>query len=304
MLTKPKQGTEKFMIKKLICVSLVLLILASCLVGCSKPPEYALIEQRFIELVERSYGINRVLFGAGLPTYERVYERGPSSYDVYNGEYYYYEIDDPEHGHILAYRTIALKKGEDGKLITAFDYLLRSESKIDGKSAVYEDTANGYYYYDIDYTEPLYDFYYSATDPENYDYVSADSEYHSIEQIKAEAEQVYSRDYLNASVYETLFTGASASEKTEMLRARYIEYTNPDEGDTVSSLMQSNTYSALVSETRIFDFSTARIVKPSSKKLVNIEVETYLESKPDQRQTVRVTMVLQDGQWYLDSGTY
>lgn len=292
------------MIKKLICVSLVLLMLSSCLAGCSKPPEYATIEQRFIELVERSYGINRVLFGTGLPTYERVYERDPSLYDIYNGEYYYYEIDDPQLGSIVAYRTIALKKGEDGKLITAFDYLLRTETKIDGKDVFYEDAAKGYYYYDIDYTEPTYDFYYSVTDPDNYDYVSADSEYQSIEQIKAEAEQVYSRDYLNASVYEALFTGASASEDTEMLRARYIEYTNAEDGDGTSALMQSNTYSSLVSETRIFDFSTAKIVKPSSKKLVNIEVETYLESKPDQRQTVRITMVLQDGQWYLDSGTY
>ena len=92
--------------------------------------------------------------------------------------------------------------------------------------------------------------------------------------------------------------GASSLEG---LSARYIEYMD---SDSTVWLMQSNTYPPLVKETRIFDFSTAKVVKPGSKKLVNIEVETYLESSPDERITVRITMVLVDGEWYLDSGTY
>ena len=75
------------------------------------------------------------------------------------------------------------------------------------------------------------------------------------------------------------------------------------ETDT-AALMESNIYEPLISETRYYDFSTAKIVKPGSSKLVNIEVESYVNSKPDERITVRVTMVLQDGEWYLDSGTY
>ena len=78
----------------------------------------------------------------------------------------------------------------------------------------------------------------------------------------------------------------------------------PQSASTVAYLMQSNTYPPLVTEKRIYDFSTAKVVRPGSKELVNIEVESYLESSPENRITVRITMVKQNGEWYLDSGTY
>jgi len=40
------------------------LLISSCLsiASCSKPPEYSEVEERFIELIEASYEINKVLF--------------------------------------------------------------------------------------------------------------------------------------------------------------------------------------------------------------------------------------------------
>ena len=283
--------------KRLILIALSLVLLLSSvtnLVSCSKAPEYAQIEARFIELVEASYDINKVLFGTGLPTLERVYDPRLSVqvYDDDGTRYYYYEIADEELGSIIAYRS---------SYLSPFVYARKTDTPIDGETPVYADENGKTYYYSIEYTEKKYDFYYTDKDPTDYDYVSEDSQYLSIEQIKIAAEEVYSLDYLQTSVYEALFTGAVASESTQGLSSRYVEYSSDMLGTV---LMQSNKYEPLVTETRIFDFSTATMVKPSSKALVNIEVETYLPSSPDVRTTVRVTMVLVDGVWYLDSGTY
>ena len=85
------------------------------------------------------------------------------------------------------------------------------------------------------------------------------------------------------------------------LEARYIEYAD-DEGGM--SLMMSNEFEPFITETRQFDFSTARIVRPSNRKFVSIEIESYLPSAPNDRLTVTLTLILQDGQWMLDSATY
>lgn len=280
--------------KKLITsVMAVIMLLTSVFTmsGCSGP-EYAEIEARFIELVESSYGINKILFGTGLPTYERVYDP-KSNVEVYQDggtRYYYYEIEDEAWSKVIAYRS---------SYLSPYVYLGVTEAPIEGETAVYEDLENGMYYYSIEYTEKTYDFYYSESDPLGYDYVSADSEYYTVDSIKAAAELVYSPEYLK-SLYEALFTGAVVSESTSGLSARYIEYASDSIG---TALMMSNTYKPLVTETRIFDFTTANMVR-SNKKIIDIECETYLESKPEERTVVRVTLANVDGVWYLDSGTY
>ena len=303
--------------KKVIGVILALLICTtSCLslIGCSNPPEYSEIEGRFIELVEKSYKINEILFGEGLPTDKRIYDPWSSvkTYtrrDAQGNEMfsqngmpllgYYYYAEDEEYGRIIAYRD-----GYNAEIV----YLQVLEAPADGKEAVYVNTEKNWYYYETDYTPAPVDRYYGSTDPDDYDYVSAKSEYQTVAQIKAAAEEVYSKDYLESTVYTSLFTGAivDAGESVSLagLSARYIEYMDTVSADSTMFLMQSNTYEPLIKETRIYDFSTAKVVKPGNAKLVNIEVETYLPSSPDVRLTVRVTMVLQDGEWYLDSGTY
>ncbi len=289
----------------------MLVLSVAGMAGCSKPPEYSEIEARFRELVEASYDINKVLFGKGLPTDERIYDpwNEMETYERKNADGtpilsssgkqlygYYCVFSDEKYGEILAYRDGAVAKTV---------YLELEKTAREGEKAVYENTEESRYYYACDYVPPEGVRYYSEKDPENYDYVSVGSEFISIDSIKIAAEKVYSKDYLESSVYESLFTGAvSADSNLVALSARYIEYSDAESGDSTPVLMQSNTYKALVSETRIFDFSTARVVKPGSKKLVNIEVETYLESKPEERITVRVSMALVDGVWYLDSGTY
>lgn len=303
--------------RKVLSVILILCICAASalsLAGCSQPPEYSEIEGRFIELVEKSYEINKVLFGEGLPTDERIYDpwsnmktyvrRDAQGNELYasNGMPlmgYYYYADDEAYGKIIAYRD-----GYNAEIV----YLQVLEAEDESQEAVFVNTDKNWYYYETDYTPAPVDRYYGSTDPVDYDYVSAESEYQTIAQIKAAAEEVYSKDYLESTVYTSLFTGAivDAGEEISLagLSARYIEYMDTVSADSTAYLMQSNTYKPLITETRVFDFSTARVVKPGNAELVNIEIETYLPSAPENRLTVRVTMVLQDGAWYLDSGTY
>lgn len=202
--------------------------------------------------------------------------------------YYFYKLTDAELGTVYQYNQQTTK------------YLQKTDTENPAMIATYE--ADGYFYYAIDYTEPTYDFYYRKdTDPTGYSYVKLDDEYGSVELIKMYAETVYSEGYLKG-VYEMLFTGAAVSDDASGVRgARYYNYEDP-EGRVW--LMSADDYTPLVKEKRVYDMSTAKIVRPSNKDFVNIEIESYLESTPDVRVKVTLSMIKQDGVWMLDSATY
>ncbi len=280
--------------KKIISIILCLIILVISLTSCGAP-KIEEISTRLSELIEASYGVNVYLFGEGHATYERVYDPKASMqyYEAEGGQrYYYYYIEDAELGTILAYRTKAY--GDD------YEYLLVKESADDTKTVTFE--GDGKYYYAIEYTPIEHEFYYDNTIPEDYDVVVIGEKYGSVDAIKEYAETVYSADYL-AEVYETLFTGVMASDdiETGLLTARYIEYETED-GKTW--FMKSNKYEPIAKEKRVYDVSTAKILRGSSAERVRVEMDTYLESAPNEILPVTVNLVKQDGQWFLDSGTY
>ena len=252
------------------------------------------ISDRLAELIEKSYEANDLLFGDGPECYERIYDpKANMKYqEAENGlRYYYFYIEDAELGTILAYRTKAY--GNE------YTYLSVCDAEKEGAKAVYSDGES--YYYEIDYTYVEPEVYYDVF-PEDYDIIRLDEDIKSITDIKTVLEEVYSTEYLT-SMYETLFTGTMVSDDANsgLQKARYIEYED-DEGQIW--FMKSNTYTALITEKRIFDLSTAKIARGSTKERVRVEVESYLESKPDERLTVIINLALQDGEWYLDNGTY
>ena len=283
--------------KKILALILCLCLMIPFAVSCSRPPEYAEIEARLKELVEASYQVNVLLFGDGLPTYERVYDPR-STTDVFKDEangkiYYFYELKDPSLGRVVAFRSTYLDD---------FAYVQVLKEEDPSRTLYYKHpTLKAFCYLLSDYTEPTYEFFYDEEDPTDYDYVRYDQEIQSINQIKALAEQVYSAEYL-AAIYESMFVGTiSAAESVSGLSARYMEYTDEEGG---ASLMESNTYKPLIHERRLFDFSTAKIVRPANKKFVTVEIDSYLESAPQNVQRIRLSMILQDGVWMLDSATY
>ncbi len=263
-------------------------VLTSC--GAPKIEE---ISDRLAELIEESYEVNDLLFGEGPDTYERVYDPklNMDHYEAESGQrYYYFYIDDAELGKILAYKTKAY--GNE------YSYLSVCDEKKDGAAAVYSDGES--YYYRVEYTYDEPEVYYDGF-PEDYDIVLLDHEIKTVSDIKERAEAVYSESYLN-SIYETLFTGVMVSEdESGLQKARYIEY---EDGSGKIWFMKSNTYEPLIKEKRIFDLSTAKIARGSSKERVRVEIESYLESSPDERITVIINLALENGVWYLDNGTY
>ena len=289
------------------------------LASCSTAPEYSEIDERFRQLVEDSFEINKIFFGEGLETYPRVTDPKSSTSvleitdtDAEGNEttrkvWYYYPLD--EERKVVAFRDSYAKPYTyalvSDKPQNAED-LAKNFPTSDGASSddfykeIYSSPEENTYCYTIPYTEKEYDLYYTAIDPADYDYVKFDLEYKTIDSIKEAASKVYSAEYLN-SIYDSLFVGVTSLEGLDALAPRYIEYTD-DYGTTL--LMKSNTIKPLISEQRLFLFDTAKIVKRSNKNFVTIEIDSYLESSPDSILTVRLTMTKQNGEWFLDSATY
>ena len=159
----------------------------------------------------------------------------------------------------------------------------------------------GKYYYDIEYTEKTYDFYYSVTDPENYDYVVLDSEYNTVDKIKAYIRTVYSEEYA-ASLDATLFDGVLEGEYVSLPRYKNTS----DYRRREYPLMKLSGYEPKFEERRVYLFDTARINRDNSNCWsVQVEIDTYLPSKPSKIVVAKVNFdISDDGQWYLSSPTY
>ncbi len=130
-----------------------------------------------------------------------------------------------------------------------------------------------------------------ATQYQKYEYVSHESKYITIEDMKKAAEKVYTAEYLS-SVYMMVFDGY-ADEISGVTVARYLE--------SDGWLFQSINYEPLIEGKRTFNYDTMRIVKPSRGEYVNIEIESELEGE-------KLMLILSfsktaDG-WRLDTPTY
>lgn len=276
-----------------------MIFITAALCSCSKPPELFEIEDRLEWLLNESADVNELVFGEGLPTYERVYD--PLDTLKYyedtekDARYYYYTFTDGEMN-ILAYRMRSY--GTDFKYLEIVD-----ESEVcEVETSVYHDEKNHVHYIPLpDYEEKKADFYYNSSFPENYDVVILD-ETATIDELKKRVSNVYSKDYCE-SLYGTLFEGAVVSTESErgFLTARFMEFS--DDNGTIW-LMESNTYKPLISEKRIYDTSTASVARGSNAEYMRINIESYLESKPDEKLVVTVCLIKENGEWYLDSPTY
>lgn len=124
-----------------------------------------------------------------------------------------------------------------------------------------------------------------------YEYVSAESKYITIEDMKKVAEKVYTAEYLS-SVYMMAFDGY-ADEISGVTVARYLE----SEG----WLFQSTSYEPLIDGTRTFDFDSMKMVKPSNGEYVNIEIESELGGE-----ALIMTLAFSktENGWRLDTPTY
>ena len=190
--------------------------------------------------------MNEIIWGKGLPTYERVNDPR-SSLSIYKTDktytsddgkelplnyHYYYPISSE-------YTVIAYRREKDYKV--DFRYALLTDKEYDAAALallfpaeqgaeesyyaeLYADEKSGKRAYSIPFTEKEYDFYYTAADPEDYDYVLADSQYNSVDSIKAYIRTVYDEKYADSldsveliMAFEEEFGAAIPEEDAEKL---------------------------------------------------------------------------------------
>lgn len=133
---------------------------------------------------------------------------------------------------------------------------------------------------------------YYVDEVRGYDRVMENSAYYSIDEMKAQAELVFSEDYLS-ELYEGAFDGIMMDDSSAYLRFY-------DNGEWLHQ--NTNAIDFGLSE-RIYDYSTMKIVEPSTADYVNVSVESYSLGDPTVRE-VFLSFVYENGNWYLDSPTY
>ena len=287
--------------------------------GCSAPPKYEEIRGRFEQLINDSYEVNVVVFGEGLPTYERVsnpkdapkvYNTGETYADKDGKEqerkvWYYRTLDEKE---IYAFRSSYLEKYSyvyvsskemTAEALKALFPAIEGVEAPEGKefySSMYSSADGKAISYLIPYVEVELEFYYSADIPDDYDVVRFDAKYRTTDEIKALVQTVYSRNY-SLSLFSSLFDGIAAGEQVDT--ARFYEST------TYGMLQTNDPDDVHFTEKRVFLFDTAEIDRwTSNNEKVRIKIQTYLPSAPEKTVTMTVNLVLQDGQWYLDNPVY
>ena len=97
------------------------------------------------------------------------------------------------------------------------------------------------------------------------------------------------------SIYETMFVGYMESGLTDMIYARYYE--GPD------GLMILKDADVWVTEKRLYDYDSMQIVRPSSANKITVLIDSHLEGQTEIL-PVRLSFILQDGEWYLNSPSY
>lgn len=118
------------------------------------------------------------------------------------------------------------------------------------------------------------------------------SEYLSIDDIKAAADKIFSDEYLS-ELYESAFDGIMINDTNAYVRFY----------DNTEWLYQNINAGEFSLSERIYDYSTMEIVKPSNSKYVTVSIESYT-LKDTKRHTVELTFVYENGDWFLDSPTY
>ena len=132
--------------------------------------------------------------------------------------------------------------------------------------------------------------YYNDT-LKNYNKVRENCRYMSLDDMKASAEKIYSSSYLK-SLYETAFDGVLIDKGT------YIRFYSDDDW-----MYQNVSATEFDISERIYDYSSMKIIDPSDGEYVNIEIDSYTPEKKSV-QTVTLSFVYENGNWYLDSPTY
>lgn len=258
--------------KKCLSLFLALVLLTLTLTACGGgKPDVEELRPRIIELIEASYEINDIFFGDGIDRVD--YE---AEYDKIIAEYAEKRLQAEEK--LKEYKSELNTSMSEQELAEIQGKIQKVQKDIENYSTYMFTKEEFIAQYDTDLT---------------YTPVRSDK-YLTVSDIKAAAEQVYSKSYL-MSIYETMFVGYIESGMKDMIYARYYE--GPD------GLMILKDADVWVTAKRIYDYDTMKIVRPSSANKVTVLMDSHLEGQTEIL-PVRLSFVLQDGVWYLNSPSY
>lgn len=135
---------------------------------------------------------------------------------------------------------------------------------------------------------------YDNFEEEDYLFVSDQSPYLSANEIKAEAERYYAKDFLTASVYPQTFEGLAINDGMG-----YIVFAKPrfyEDGNWLYQYEYAENYFAAGELS--YDFSTIKVVRPSNQTTCYVTVSATLNAETI---SLRIKLQKQNGEWYLAS---
>ena len=147
--------------------------------------------------------------------------------------------------------------------------------------------------------ETLYSDYTKLGYTKNYNIVSGQAKYHTVEEIKQAAAKVYSSALLESSVYPGMFDGLMQStpgSTSKYLPARYIQ----DNTDLYILIEEENAYHPTP---LIYDYASMKIIRPSNAKRVSISINAWEEDQPDRVFEMELFLLKENGVWLLDKLT-
>ena len=148
---------------------------------------------------------------------------------------------------------------------------------------------------DSEYVEFMH-VYYGLEPARDYEIVMPNARYLSIQQIKDDAEQIYSKNYLDEVIYRSIFDGYAISDGiggSVVGVARYYEEGN--------YLWQSKDFKTFYTGMRVYDYSSMQVRSLGKADRCVVTINSWLEDTPDQVENIEILITLQDGQWYLDN---
>ncbi len=156
-----------------------------------------------------------------------------------------------------------------------------------------------YYDRNLPIYESLYSDYTKEGITKDYHIVSSQAKYHSVEEIKQAAREVYSSALLESSVFPSMFDGLMVNTPgatNKYLPARYIQ----DNTDLYILIEDEKDYHPTP---LIYDYATMKIIRPSNASRVSISIKAWEEDKPEQVLEIELFLLKENGVWLLDKLT-
>ncbi|MBQ8309433.1 MAG: hypothetical protein IJX80_00285 [Clostridia bacterium] len=147
--------------------------------------------------------------------------------------------------------------------------------------------------------------YFGFDQKDNYEYVTPQSKFQTIDQIKLAAEKVYSKGFLEDVLYKAAFDGYAIDNSaggTAFGLARYQEFSGVF-CQSLSKDADGKDNNTLYTAMRIYDYSSMEMLSLGRENACKVSMRSWLEDSPEQVDVVEIAMILQDGEWFLDSFT-